>query len=190
MHPLDKIANQKWFAPASAILLLLGWLWIGMTAALPGATTTGKIPAPQAGFLAPEFSLPASQGGAVSLADFRGHPVIINIWASWCGPCRAEMPALQKIYEQFADQGLVILAVNATAQDTETAALAFARDLGLTFPILLDRDGVVSRLYENRALPSTFFVGADGVITEVIIGGPMAVALLFTRVQSLLERPQ
>jgi peroxiredoxin len=96
------------------------------------------------------------------------------------------MPAMQRVYEEYKDQGFEILAVNATNQDSVEAALAFAQLYSLTFPIVMDTDGSVSRAYNLRALPSSFFIGADGVIQEVVIGGPMAEALLRVRVEQLL----
>jgi cytochrome c biogenesis protein CcmG/thiol:disulfide interchange protein DsbE len=113
--------------------------------------------------------------------------VLINIWTSWCPPCRAEMPALQQVYEAYRDQGFEILAVNATNQDSQQDAVGFAQELGLTFPILLDSTGEVSNLYQLRSLPTSFFVDSRGIIHEVVIGGPMSEALLRTRVQQLLE---
>lgn len=178
--------NLTPFRLTALLILLAGALWIALTAATPGTTTSGKIPAPRAGFLAPDFTLTTADGDTVTLSALRGHPVIVNLWASWCGPCRAEMPALQRIHEAYQDTGLILLAVNATPQDSESAALAFAAELGLTFPILFDTVGEASRLYELRALPSTYFIGPDGTIQEVVIGGPMAEALLRTRVEQLL----
>lgn len=175
------------FRLAAILILIAGAIWIALTAASPGTTTSGKIPAPRTGFLAPDFTLTSSEGDIVTLSELRGHPVIVNLWASWCGPCRAEMPALQHVHEAYKDTGLVLLAVNATPQDSESAALAFAAELGLTFPILFDTAGEASHLYELRALPSTYFIGPDGIIQEVVIGGPMAEALLRTRVEQLLE---
>ena len=118
--------------------------------------------------------------------QMRGRPVLINLWASWCGPCRAEMPAIQRVYDQYRDQGFVVLAVNATRQDSLQAAQAFVDEFGFTYPILLDVDGVVASLYQLRAFPSSYFVDADGIIQEVVLGGPMNEALLATRVEQLL----
>ncbi len=169
------------------LALTFGVVWIGLSAAPPGTTTGGNISSPRAGFTAPDFTLSTPDGEPITLADLRGHPIILNLWASWCGPCRAEMPALQRVHEAYQDTGLVLLAVNATHQDSQSAALAFAAEYGLTFPVLLDLDGQVSHLYELRALPSTYFIRPDGLIEEVVIGGPMAEALLRTRVERLLE---
>ncbi|HRE28375.1 MAG TPA: TlpA disulfide reductase family protein, partial [Anaerolineales bacterium] len=115
-----------------------------------------------------------------------GQVVIVNLWASWCGPCRAEMPALQSVYESLSAEGLVVLAVNSTAQDTEEAARAFVTEHALTFPVLLDREDSVSQAYRLRSLPSTFIVDRQGVIDSVLIGGPLAEAVLRSKVADLL----
>ncbi|MBC8496885.1 MAG: TlpA family protein disulfide reductase [Anaerolineales bacterium] len=168
-------------------ILILGAAWIWFSAAPAGSTTSGEIPAPQEGFLAPDFTLQNVAGETITLSELRGQPVLINLWASWCGPCRAEMPAMQRIYESYQEQGFVILAVNATNQDSPNSAAAFAVEHSLTFPILLDVDGAVSGLYRLRSLPTSFFVNREGIIEEIVIGGPMSEALLQTRVENLLE---
>jgi peroxiredoxin len=178
---------QKHWTLISILILALaaGWIWI--SAAPPGSTTGGAIPAPAENFLAPDFSLTTLDGETVSLADFRGKVVLLNFWASWCPPCRSEMPAMERVYQDYANQGFVILAVNATQQDSPDAARQFVNEKGLTFPILLDTSGTVSALYRTRSLPTSFFIGADGIIDEVVIGGPMSEALLRTRVETLLS---
>jgi peroxiredoxin len=182
-----KIFNLPHWKFYYAMVLIMGAIWIGISAASPNVTTNGAIPAPQTGFLAPEFSLMTNNGEEITLSELRGQPVVVNIWASWCPPCRAEMPALESVYQEYKDQGFVILAVNATNQDDPDQAIAFAQSLGLSFPILFDDQGEVSNQYQVRALPSTFFVDAHGVIREVIVGGPMSEALLRIRVQQLME---
>ncbi len=168
-------------------VLLAGLLWIWASAAPEGGTTAGGIPAPQAGFLAPDFSLTTLDGATVTLSELRGQVVLLNIWASWCPPCRAEMPAMQRVWEEYREQGLVVLAVNSTSQDTVADAQAFVAKNGLTFPIPLDMSGEVTRLYRVSSLPTSFFIGADGVIREVVIGGPMAEALLLSRVEQIIK---
>lgn len=183
-HPLLK--PRAWTIFSLAVLLL-GAAWIWLSAAPAGATTAGGIPAPRAGFQAPDFSLADADGNSITLSDLRGQGVLVNLWASWCTPCQAEMPAMQRVYEEYQAQGFTILAVNATNQDSQTAAQQFAVEKGLTFPILYDLDGSVSRIYNVTALPTSFFIAPDGTIREVIIGGPMAEALLRVRVEQLFE---
>lgn len=177
--------SQYWIF--AAVVLILGAGWTAISAKLPGVTNSPGIPAPKAGFLAPDFTLSTLGGDDVTLSDLRGQAVIINVWASWCSPCRAEMPALESIYQEYGDEGIVLLAVNATNQDNLNQAITFADELGLSFPILIDEQGVVSRLYQVSALPSTFFIRPDGTIEEVVIGGPMSEVLLRTRVETLLQ---
>jgi cytochrome c biogenesis protein CcmG, thiol:disulfide interchange protein DsbE len=171
----------------SILVLILGGAWIWISAAPPGSTTGGGVPAPRQGFQAPDFTLENADGQTITLSQLRGRPVLINMWASWCTPCRAEMPAMQRIYQDYAGEGFEILAVNTTFQDDPARALAFAQELKLTFPILWDLDGSVSNLYQVRGMPTSFFVDGSGVIQEVIIGGPMAEALLRVRVENLFE---
>jgi cytochrome c biogenesis protein CcmG, thiol:disulfide interchange protein DsbE len=181
------VSMIKRFNLLSVLVLLLGGGWIWFSTALSGETTQGQIPAPQKGFLAPEFSLPTLEGQTYSLAEQRGGPVLINVWASWCPPCRAEMPAMQRVYDDYASQGFTILAVNTTYQDDLNAAVAFIEELELTFPILLDLDGQVSRQYLIRAMPTSFFVDSQGIIQDVVLGGPLSEALLRVRIEQLLE---
>jgi peroxiredoxin len=167
-------------------VLAAGLAWIFASADRSGTTTAGQIPAPQQGFLAPDFSLPDLAGQSVTLSDLRGQVVVLNIWATWCPPCRAEMPALQAVYADYAGRDLLVLAVNSTVQDDPAAIAPFLAENGLTFPVLLDGDGTVTGAYQVRSLPTTFFIGRDGVIREVVVGGPMAEALLRARIDSLL----
>ena len=176
----------RWF-PIMGATLALGLAWIWASAVPAAATTGGLIPSPREGFLAPDFTLELLGGGQVTLSELRGKGVVINLWASWCPPCRAEMPAIQRVYEKSMGRGLEVLAVNTTFQDSERDAAGFVQELGLTFPVPLDRSGTVSRQYQLRALPSTFFVDREGIIRKVIIGGPMSEATIQTAVEEILQ---
>jgi cytochrome c biogenesis protein CcmG/thiol:disulfide interchange protein DsbE len=173
--------RRIWFAG----ILVLGLVWIRLSADHLGTSTNGLIPAPQKGFLAPDFTLETMNGEKVTLSDLRGQVVIVNLWASWCGPCRLEMPAFKKIYEEYKERGLVILAVNSTSQDTPSAVKAFVAKYQLPFTILMDYEGTVARLYKLSALPTTFFIGRDGVISRVVVGGPLAESTLRAEIESL-----
>ena len=175
---------RRWWT-FTVVTLLVGALWTSASREV-AAGDVARMPSPHAGFPAPDFALEDLSGETVSLADYRGQVVIVNLWASWCGPCRAEMPALQSVYESLSAEGLVVLAVNSTAQDTEEAARAFVTEHALTFPVLLDRADSVSQAYRLRSLPSTFIVDRQGVIDSVLIGGPLAEAVLRSKVADLL----
>ena len=170
-----------------AIILITTMAWTFLSADKTGSATAGQIPAPQVDFLAPDFTLQTVAGETVTLSNLRGKAVLVNLWATWCPPCRAEMPAIQKLYEEYKDQGLVVLAVNATNQDDSAKIPAFIEEYRLTFPILLDTTGQASQVYQLRSLPSSYFIGRNGVIKEVVIGGPMAETLLRTRIENILK---
>ena len=169
------------------IILILGFAWIFVSADRTGTSPSGKIPAPQQGFLAPDFELKSIEGETVRLSDLRGQAVLVNLWATWCPPCRAEMPAIEKVYNEYKAQGFIVLAVNMTYQDAISDIAPFIDEYGLTFPVLLDETGVVGTAYQLRSLPSSFFIDREGIIQEVVIGGPMAEALLRTRVEEILR---
>jgi len=167
-------------------LLALGLVWIGLTADRSGASTNGLIPAPVAGFLAPDFSLTARDGASYQLSSLRGKVVLVNFWASWCGPCRSEMPAFQRVYNDYKDSGLVVLAVNTAWQDTVDGREAFIAEYNLTFPILLDESQTTSRLYRIQAMPTSFLIGRDGIIRLAIVR-PLSETSLRAQVTSLLN---
>jgi cytochrome c biogenesis protein CcmG, thiol:disulfide interchange protein DsbE len=169
------------------ILLGVGLIWIYLSADRSGLSTAGQIPAPQQGFLAPDFVLKTPTGESVSLADLRGQAVLVNLWATWCPPCRAEMQSIEKVYQEYKDQDFTVLAVNMTYQDDPLAVVPFVTEQSLTFPILLDETGDMANAYQLRSLPSSYFIRRDGVIREVVIGGPMSEALLRTRVEDILK---
>jgi peroxiredoxin len=166
---------------------IIAGLWIWASAVPAEATTGGLIPSPREGFLAPDFTLESLTGDQISLSDIRGKAIVLNLWASWCPPCRAEMPALQRVYQENHERGLEVLAVNMTAQDTIAALEDFVQEFNLTFPILLDTSGGVGNAYLLRALPTTFFIDREGVIQHVIVGGPMSEVTLQSTVEQLLE---
>lgn len=126
--------------------------------------------APIVGALPPGFSLFNLSGKEVKLSSFSGRHIVINFWATWCAPCRVEMPAIQSRFEKFKDQGLVVLAVDFDERGDIVAE--FRDEFGLTFEILLDPGAEVQQLYRNRTYPTTFFIDPDGVI-QVQHFGPM-----------------
>ena len=141
----------------------------GIIAQPAGPNPTGKAPAPEQGRLAPNFKLQAPDGSAVSLADYRGGYVLVNFWASWCGPCRDEAPDLEALTTASNGHGIAVLGVN--QQETADAAKAFVDQFGLTYSVTLDRDGSVSDAYRvGHGLPVSFLVSPQGVIVKIYVG--------------------
>jgi thiol-disulfide isomerase/thioredoxin len=187
MESMMNESKNKYWKLISIGILIFGVLWIWWSKGSEGSTTNGEIPAPMAGFLAPDFELVTLEGETFTLSALRGKVVLVNFWATWCPPCRSEMPAMQEVYEAYGPDDFIILAVNSTNQDRQIDVEGFVSERGLTFPILLDVNGEVFSRYQVFSLPSSFFIDREGIIQEVVIGGPMAEALLRTRVESLLE---
>jgi peroxiredoxin len=123
----------------------------------------GAAVTPSAG--APDFTLPSLDGPNLRLQEQRGHVVMINFWATWCGPCRVEMPHLSRLYEKYRGSGFTVLAVNIDEDPQKAASLA--KQLGMKFPVLLDREKKVSRLYDLSTMPSTVLVDRDGRVRYV-----------------------
>ncbi len=122
----------------------------------------------EVGNLAPDFELTTLSGETVRLSDYRGKKVMINFWATWCPPCRAEMPDMQEFYEK---QDVAILAVNLTQTEANTSDVeAFKEEFGLTFPILLDEDLTVATEYRIRPIPTSYMVDSQGIIQFEALG--------------------
>jgi cytochrome c biogenesis protein CcmG, thiol:disulfide interchange protein DsbE len=176
------------FLISSIIILVISAAWVWSSREPANLTTADRIPAPQKGFLAPDFKLPARGGGVISLIELRGRPVVLNFWASWCLPCQAEMPALQRVYDDYREQDAVIIGINATNQDRMVDAMNFSDQNNLTFPIIFDTGGRASHDYQVRSLPTTFFIDPQGIIQEIIVGGPISEALLRIRIEQLMRK--
>jgi len=120
---------------------------------------------------APNFQVMDLNGNQVSLTDYRGKKVLLNFWASWCPPCKAEMPHMEELYKEYKEEGFVILALNMTnTEDSLEDVTSFAREQKLTFPILLDEKGEVSAKYEILAYPTSYFIDSTGVIRNKVTG--------------------
>ncbi|MBC7224636.1 MAG: redoxin domain-containing protein [Anaerolineae bacterium] len=139
--------------------------------------------APVVGAQAPDFLLWDLEGNEVSLSRLRGHPVVLNFWASWCPPCRMEVPDLAAAYQAYKDQGVVFVGVN-FLEDADRVR-EFVEWAEITFPVVLDLKGEVVSTYQVRALPSTFFIDKDGTIVQRYVG-PMTQDLLDQYLAELL----
>ncbi|MBI3738472.1 MAG: TlpA family protein disulfide reductase [Chloroflexi bacterium] len=174
------------------VSLAVGILWT-VVSRVPSAVGAplSSSPSPREGFLAPDFTLDTLDGNKVTLSGLRGKIVVVNLWATWCLPCRQETPALEKVYEQYKDSGVVILGVNLTSQDLVSDVKSFVQEFKLTYPILLDRDGSVGNyLYQIKGLPTTFFINRAGIIRTVVVGGPMSETFIRSKIEALLKEGQ
>jgi cytochrome c biogenesis protein CcmG/thiol:disulfide interchange protein DsbE len=147
-----------------AVLLII--ITLGALALFSGCSQT----VPRSNSPAPDFMLPDLNGQSVSLSALRGRPVLLNFWATWCGPCRSEMPYLQELQMDPAwrERGLLILAVN--LQEPETTVSKFMADNGFSFTVLLDARGEAGRLYNVASIPATYIIGKDGIIKNSRVG--------------------
>ena len=153
---------KKIMIVASLIVGVLGLFFIGNFVLSMGEN-------PQA--VSPDiysFTLKDLDGNSHNLADYKGKVVFLNFWASWCPPCREEMPAMQKMYVSWDKNKYVMLAIN-TGEDKRTVK-EFAGKNGYTFPILLDKDGRVARTYKITGIPTTFIIDGEGKVVSKIVG--------------------
>jgi len=129
--------------------------------ALLGGTATATGPAPPA----PDFTLPARDGGEVRLSELKGQVVMINFWATWCGPCRQEMPLLQQIHAKYEPLGFTMLGVN--VEPDSAAAQNWLKDMPVSFPIVFDRKSEVSSSFGVEAMPSSVLIDREGRVRHV-----------------------
>jgi len=144
---------------------LFSILVLFFTSACAAAIDGDAVSFPQVGSQAPEFSAQSVAGKAVSISDLRGQVVLVNFWATWCGPCRLEMPALQS---RFDSTDFALLAVN--FDESPEQVQAFVDELELSFPALLDPGGDIQTLYQVRGYPTTYFIDEEGMVKIQHIG--------------------
>ena len=186
---LDWSKRRTWHW-AMALLALLGVAWTALSRVDRAAPDRGTPPEvlPRKGYLAPDWVLESLSGERFTLSGLSGQVVVLNFWATWCPPCRSEMPAIEQVYRTHRDQGLTVIAVN--VQEAQEQTQAFVEEMGLTFPVLADRDGSVSTRYRVTSLPTTFIIDRAGVIREVAVGGPLSRAYIASAVAPLLAREE
>jgi peroxiredoxin len=144
----------------AAIVLLFFGLWVAYLLLAPEAAAAGTgVPV---GTKAPDFELKTDDGKTVKLSDFKGKPVMLNFFATWCPSCRNEMPALQETYAKYEAQGFVILGVD--MGETNLAVQSFKQKLGVTFPTVIDENDRVTKLYDIIPLPTSYFIDKNGVV--------------------------
>ena len=167
------------------VVIGVSWIAFSRVPQSKGETESIAQALPQKGYLAPTLEGVTLSGSPISLEDIQGKVVLVNFWATWCPPCRLEMPAMQALYARYQDQGFEILAVNLQEQDDQMSA--FVDEMGLTFPVIVDRAGDLSSAYKVTSLPTTFIVDREGIIRDRIVGGPLAEALLEAKISPLLD---
>ena len=137
--------------------------------------------------VAADFVLTDVSGKEVRLSALRGHPILLTFWASWCEPCKTEMPEIQKAYEQHKDRGFVVLAVN-FAEKAEKAK-TFAEKWELSFPVLVDRRANVASQYSVVSLPVSLFIDSEGLVRERVFGGTLTAGMIDRILQRLAPLP-
>lgn len=135
---------------------------------LDGTERRGRIGS-EVGDFAPDFALTNLEGNLVRLSDLRGRVVLINLWATWCAPCRVEMPGMENLWRRFRSEGFTILAVSID-KGADAAVRAFVQEKNLSFPVLMDYDQEVERKYPTRIIPTTFVIDKDGLIAARVDG--------------------
>jgi peroxiredoxin len=151
------------------LFLSLSWSSAATAATATDPTKALGLQAPEEVVEAPGFSLPDLTGKKIQLRELRGKLVLLNFFATWCGPCRDEMPGMERLFRIHRDNGFVVVAIN--VQESAKTVRPFVQQLKLSFPTVLDAEASVSREYGVRALPVTFLIGRDGNILWRAMGG-------------------
>ncbi len=156
-----------WIVVTIAFALVGGAWTIQSRVPASAINPVGKPPAPQIGYLAPDFTATTIAGEAFQLSAVRGRPVVLNFWATWCPPCRAEIPHLESAWRE---RGGAVMFVGVDVGESPGQVAAFAEEFGMTYPVPLDPRSEIARLYHVVAFPSTFLIDSDGVIRDIDFG--------------------
>jgi peroxiredoxin len=154
------------------LLLIAGPAFLSSLPAAPKPALQSGLASgmPQEGEVIPDFELPTLDGRKVRLSALRGSPVLINFWATWCGPCKQEMPLLVEQYNWNKGKGLRVLAIDTLANDNRGDMRAFARQFNMNFDVLVDETDAIAGGWEVMGLPTTFFIRPDGVVAKAHVG--------------------
>jgi len=157
MRPSTTLEPRRWMPTVAALfaLAVVGWLH---TAAANSPAAAGAGPAP-------DFSLPARDGGELKLSSLRGQVVMLNFWATWCGPCRQEMPLLEQIHAKYEPLGFTLVGVN--VEEDSAAAKAWLQKVPVSFPVLFDTRNTVSGTFGVAAMPSSVLIDREGKVRYV-----------------------
>ncbi len=145
----------------------------GMSAASAANNTSTRPTTAKIGDLAPEITGTSLTGDSIVLSQMVGRPVIVNFWATWCGPCREEFPALVRKYKQYKDKDLVILGVNYQDDNSDDGVKTFMANTLVNFPVIRDIGDRAGRMYRVNGLPTSIFIDRKGIIRDIVVGGPM-----------------
>ncbi len=167
--PSTGYSNRPYAYALVGVALLIGVAWMNQDRIQP--VTTGTV--------APDFEVENLDGGMARLSDHSGEVVLVNIWATWCLPCRTEMPSMERLYQELGEEEFEIMAVSIDAElglldaagEVGGDIQAFADSLGLTFRMLHNPSGDIQRLYRTTGVPETFLIGRDGIIYKEMAGG-------------------
>lgn len=174
-HYLRRYQNVIVLALGLLMGMIIGvWIFTGQPLEIPRANAQDARsddlpgPSPYEGALAPDFALQDLEGRELQLSEFEGDVVLLNFWATWCSPCKLEMPDIQERFVQYQEQGLIVMGVNFDEGPSDVGA--FRDELGLTFNILLDPGALVQRQYQITGYPTSIFIDREGVIQVRHVG--------------------
>jgi cytochrome c biogenesis protein CcmG/thiol:disulfide interchange protein DsbE len=167
----------------AAVILLVGFAVYNNASSVSVANEE----APRVNFMAPSFQLNGLDNNKTYMiaSDKLQKPVVLNFWASWCGPCHTEAPDLNKLYEKYDDR-IELYAVNATEVDSVEGASGFVDQYGFEFPVLMDMEGEVAKLYQIQAFPTTYFIDSRGAIVDITLGS-MTLEQMENKVKKILK---
>ncbi|HQY91825.1 redoxin domain-containing protein [Caldilinea sp.] len=166
---------NRWGLIFLVVLVLgAGWLWWTRPGAMTSDPVADVSAQPAVGRPAPDFTLPTLDGGEFRLSDYRGKPVVLNFWATWCGPCQRELPAIERAAEHYRD---VVVFAAVDQAETQQRVQEFVDEMGLTVIVPMDGEQVVGERYDVLGLPTTFFIDENGIIRSVWMGEMNSIVL-------------